>query len=168
MLGVQWDPKLLMHDAVEILVRETKWKVLQLLRSRRYFTVKELLVLYKSHVLGFVEYRTPALYHASASVLAPLDKLQEGLLRDLGLSEEEALENFSLAPLGTRRNIAILGVVFRAVQRKGPPQLQSFFEPAEQRRTTRSSDWHSLQPKTYRDGAHLEVLKRSVLGLVEV
>ena len=75
MLGVEWDPKLFMHDAVETLVRETRWKVLRLLTARRYFTVGQLVTLYKSHVLGFVEYRTSALYHASASALAPLDRL---------------------------------------------------------------------------------------------
>ena len=115
-----------------------------------------------------MEYRTPALYHASASVLAPLDRLQEGVLRDLGVSEEEALEVFHLAPLSTRRDIAMLGVVYRAVLQKGPPQLRSFFKPAEERRATRGTDWHSKQLQTYRDGEHLEVLKRSVLGLVEV
>ena len=94
--------------------------MLQLLRARRYFNLKQLLTLYKSHVLGLVEYRTPALYHASASVLAPLDKLQEWVLRDLGLTELEALEHFNLAPLRTRRDIAMLGVVWRAVHRKGP------------------------------------------------
>ena len=90
--------------------------------------MKQLPKLYKSHVLGFVGCRTSALYHASAAVLAPLDKLQEWVLRDLGLSEEEALEHFSLAPLGVRRDIAMLGVVFRAVLQKGPPQLRSFFK----------------------------------------
>ena len=167
-LGVEWDPKLLMHDAAETLVREAKWKVLQLLRARRYFSVAQLLKLYKSHVPGFVEYRTPALYHASDSVLTPLDQFQEWVLRDLGLTELEALEHFHLAPLSTRRNIAMLGVVWRAVRRKGPPQLWSFFEKVPDRRTTRSSEWHNQQLKTYRDGNHLAVLRRSVLGLVEV
>ena len=115
-----------------------------------------------------MEYRTPVLYHASATVLAPLDRLQEWVLRDLGLSEEEALEHFSLAPLSVRRDIAMLGVVFRAVLQKGPPQLRSFFRRAEQRRETRSSEWHGFQLQTYRDGEHLEVQRRSVLGLVEV
>ena len=168
LLGVEWDTKLLMHDAAETLVREARWKVLQLLRARRYFSVKQLLTLYKSHVLGYVEYRTPALYHASTSVLQPLDKLQTSLLRDLGLSEVEALEHFNLAPLETRRDIAMLGVVFRAVLNKGPPQLRGFFKRTDSQGGTRSSDWHSKQLKTYCNGDHLEVLQRSVLGLIEV
>ena len=72
-LGVQWDLKLLMHDELTSLVGKAKWKVVQLLRSRRFFSVAQLVLLYKSHVLGFVEYRTAAVYHASPSVLFPLD-----------------------------------------------------------------------------------------------
>merc|ERR1712167_443197 len=66
--------------------------------------------------------------------------------------------------------MAMLGVVFRAVLRKGPPQLHSFFDFAEDRGgpTTRSADRHTLQLKTYRTGEQLEVLKRPVLGLVDV
>ena len=98
--------------------------------------------------------------------MGPLQSFEP--LRDLGLTELEALEHFNLAPLRTRRAIAMLGVVWRAVRRKGPPQLWSFFDRAPTRRTTRSSEWHELQLKTYRNGDHLEVLRRSVLGLVEV
>ena len=36
---------------------------------------------------------------------------------------EEALEHFSLAPLAARREIAMLGVIHRAVLKKGPLQL---------------------------------------------
>ena len=57
--------------------------------------------------------------------------------------------------------------MFRAVLQKGPPQLRSFFKRAEQGRETRSSEWHDFQLQTYRNGDHLEVLRRSVLGLVE-
>ena len=90
------------------------------------------------------------------------------LLREVGLEEMEALEHFKLAPLETRRDIAMLGVACRAVLRKGPPQLHRFFKLREPRRETRSADWHRRQLETYRDEDHLEVVRRSVLGLVEV
>ena len=66
--------------------------------------------------------------------------------------------------------MAMLGVVFRALLGKGPPQLRSFFQEAGEREgpTTRSADRHCFQLKTYRTGQHLKVLKRSVLGLVDV
>ena len=141
-LGVEFDPKLLMADATAALVSECHWKLTQLLRGRRYFTVRELVQLYKSHLLSFVEYRTPALYHASTSTLAPLDKLQTRFLRELGLSEVDALVHFALAPLATRRDMAMLGVVHRAVLRKGPPQLWPFFRPAAAARVATSLKLH--------------------------
>ena len=51
--------------------------------------MKELLKLYKNSVLGFVEYRTPALHHATCTVLNPLDNLQENFLRNAGVAELE-------------------------------------------------------------------------------
>ena len=36
------------------------------------------------------------------------------------------------------------------------------------RRTTRSSEWHELQLKIYRNGDYLKILRRSVLDLVKV
>ena len=79
--------------------------------------------------------------------------------------------HFGIAPLQVRRDVAMLGVIHRAVLRKGPPQLWPFFPKATRRTegaTTRSADRHKEQLQTYCTGNHLEVLKRSVLGLVEV
>ena len=146
-------------------------EVLQLLRARHFYPVKKLLLLYKSLVLGFVEYRTPALYHACPSVLEPLDRLQDGLLRDLGLTQEEALEHFGLAPLCTRRDIAMLGLVHRAALGLGPPQFRKFFFPAEQttqRNTRSSSRRHHLNLWEPRRDRFLELVRRSALGLVAV
>ena len=71
-------------------------------------------MLYKSHVLSFIEYRTPAVSHASTSALFPVDAVQRRYLQALGVSDVDALLHFYLAPLAVRRNIAILGVLHRA------------------------------------------------------
>ena len=126
---------------------------------------------YKAQLLSYVEYRTAALHHASSCVLAPLDRVQERLLRELGLTDADALEHFGLAPLQVRRDVAMLGVVHRAVLRKGPPQLWSFFTAAQRRLdgpTTRSAGRHRKQLQTYRTGHYLETVRRSALGCVDV
>ena len=64
---------------------------------------------YTSKVLSFVEYRTPAVYHAAKTTLAGIEAVQRRFLRECGLSEEEALLHFNLAPLETQRDIAIAG-----------------------------------------------------------
>ena len=67
-----------------------------------------MIVLYKSHLLGFLEYRTPAIYHATRAVIGRLDGMQTRFLEKVGISE-----HFKLAPLGVRRDIAMLGLIHR-------------------------------------------------------
>ena len=126
-LGVIFDPKLVMADAVESCVAAASWRIHSLIRTRRFYCDAELVNLYKAHVLSYIEYRTCAIYHASVSVLAPLDALQTRFLRSLGISAGDALIHFNLAPLNTRRDISILGVIHRSVLGLGPSCLQSFF-----------------------------------------
>ena len=77
LLGVNFDTGLLMEDAVHDTVTEVSWKLRILRRSGRFHTDAELILLYKSIVLSYLEYRTPALYHATCTALRPLNKLQE-------------------------------------------------------------------------------------------
>ena len=73
-------------------------------------------MLYKSHVLSFVEYRTPGVHFASTSVLNEIDDVQVRFVRQLGLSEEGAFMHFNLAPLCVRRDIGMLGLIHRAAK----------------------------------------------------
>ena len=126
--GILFDPQLTMNDAVRELVTEVAWKARALLRVRRFFTVAERIFHFKQHILPFIEFRTPGISHASDTVLAPLNLVQTHFLRELGVSERDAMVHFGLAPLGTRRDVACLGVIHRAVLRRGPPQLFQYFQ----------------------------------------
>ena len=66
--------------------------------------------LYKSHVLTYLESNTAAYYHAAQTHLSLVDHVQEVLLRELHVTEEEALLHYNLAPLSTRRDCAMLGL----------------------------------------------------------
>eukprot|EP00969_Alexandrium_andersonii_P091255 4029154-Alexandrium_andersonii.AAC.1 len=88
-----------MHDAVHSCVTECGWRLRTLMRTRRYYSVAELIQLYKAQILSFIEYRTAAVAHAADSTLAPLDALQTRFLRDIGVSPREALCHHGLAPL---------------------------------------------------------------------
>ena len=50
-------------------------------------------------------------------------------LRTLNISDVEAVFFFNFAPLSTRRDIAMLGVVHRSALGLGPPALHRFFRP---------------------------------------
>ena len=85
----------------------------------------------------------------------------------------EALMAFNLAPLAARRDMAMLAVIHRTLLQKGPTHFKQFFF-LQGRRTTANTRLatrraaHGKQLKDYRAGTHLNVLRRSALGLVTV
>ena len=117
-----------MREAVHQCAIEASWKIKAVLQPHRFFTTTETVKLYKTHVLSIIEYRTPAIVHAAPSILLEIDRLQRRFLRELDISDEEALIHFKLAPLAVRRQIAILGVIHRCVLEQGPSQLNAFFD----------------------------------------
>ena len=158
MLGVIFDTALSMTAAIAELVAAAGWKLRTLLRTRRFYTEADLVILYKAHLLSFLEYRTPAIYHATRAVLRRLDTVQSGFLGDIGIDEVTALVNFHLAPLSTRRDIAMLGLIHRTKMAKGPAQCQAFFRLASDGRSLVDPRRESTSP----------LIKRSALGLVAI
>ena len=75
-LGVEFDTRLVMRDAVHQCAAEAGWKIKAVLRPQRFFTTTETVKLYKTHVLSIIEYRTPAIAHAAPSILLEIDRLQ--------------------------------------------------------------------------------------------
>ena len=170
LLGVQFDNKLIMNTASTKCAKKAAFKLKSLLRCRRFYSTVDLVMLYKSHVLSFIEYRTPALHFASSSVLNEIDDVQVRFVREIGLSEEFAFMSFNLAPLQVRRDIAMLGVIHRAASRSGPPQLWRFFQRTVSDRGGRPSRnvRHSLQVSEWAPGRNLEIMRRSALGMIRV
>ena len=94
-------------------------------------------------------------------------------MRDIGITELEALGHFNLAPLSVRRDIAMLGIIYRStLNDAGPPQFATYFylEPARDTgHATRLTDArHSRQLKEHRTTDSSELLKRSIFGLTAV
>ena len=171
-LGILFDRKLRMEACVLDLCNEASWKISTILRARRYHSAEELILLYKSQVLSFIEYRTPAIYHACDTVLERVDRLQKRFLREIGMTAERALVQFSLAPLSARRDMAMLGLIHRTVLGKGPSHFRRFFKvqcPSSRRDVTREDKRkHPLQLVDPRSGSHSVLLTRSALGLIGV
>ena len=170
LLGVPFDHALSMRAAVEELVSEASWKIASIVRSGRYFTDAELVNLYKSKLLSYVEYRTAAIYHACDSTLAPRNNFQDTFLRELGISTEDALVHFNLAPLSSRRDMAMMGVLHRATIGKGPEHFKTFFRlsTAERHYTRSWTGRHTRQLVDIRNEHFLEIERRSALGLTWV
>jgi len=162
LLGVLFDDGLMMAEAVSQLVCEAGWKVRALLRTRAYFSDAELIMLYKSHLLGFLEYRTAAIYHATRNVLEQLDAVQTRFLRKAGVNEVDALVHFRLAPLAVRRDMAMLGLIHRTVLKKGPDHFKSIF------RVTSASAHGRPIVEDMRTSLKHPLVKRSALGLAAI
>ena len=105
---------------------------------RRFHNEASILNVYEARVLPFIEYRTPALFHATATVLRRLDSVQDRFLREIGVTKEDALLHFNLAPLSTRRDMAMMGLIHRTVLGFGPSQFDRMFEQLSQHRTAGS------------------------------
>ena len=90
MLDVKIDNKLLMHDGVRHLCLQAAWRIKALRRVRRFYSIKQMVQLYKSRVLSFIEAGSVAFLHAAPSTLQPLDRLQMRYLEFLGISAEHA------------------------------------------------------------------------------
>ena len=159
LLGVPFDTELSMASAVSELVSSAGWKMKTILRTRRFYTDADLIVFYKAHLLSYLEYRTPAIYHATRVVISRLDAVQSRFLRDIGVDDVTALVNFHLAPLSTRRDIAMLGLIHRTILGKGPSHFADFFQRDPQ---------HPTKLVDPRVALRSPLIKRSAMGLVAI
>ena len=81
--------------------------------------------------------KTPAIYHAPAFFLQSIDRIQETFLNELGVTAFEALSEYNLAHLSSRRDISMLGLIHRVVLGKAPSQFSKFFYVACGKSSTR-------------------------------
>ncbi len=172
LLGVIFDPQLRMHDAINKLAVDAGWRLRALLRSRRFHTRVASVRLYKAQVLSFLEAATPAMAHAAPSLLDRIDRVQRRFLREIGLSEVDALQYFGLAPLDTRRNIAMLGLLHKVALGIAHPELMAMFPRAPPpKRTLWTNTFgarHSKQLFEPFQFGYTGVIRRSAFGSVIV
>ena len=86
-----------------------------MLRCRLHFSIGELIQTYKTQVLSTIEAATPAIYHAPPFFLGAVDRVQDRLLEELELTSLDSLAHFNLAPLSSRRDMSMLGLIHRVV-----------------------------------------------------
>ena len=127
---------------------------------------------YKTHVLCLLEINPGGYYHALDSVLAPLDNLQTQFLREIEVSETSAFLTFNLLPLSTRRDIGMLGLIYKSVRGIAHSDLQELFPRARPRNhryeTKLKSHRHPYQLEEARPGTHHALLRRSIFGLARI
>ena len=172
-LGCLFGSQLCMLETARHVATEAGWRLKNLLRVKRFFTTPEVVRLYKAQILSYVESSTPALYHAAPSTLDRIDRVQRRFLRELGLSELEALRDYRLAPLEARRDMGMLGALHKVNLNRAPLQLQVLFprlgvvhEPLARQRLRRWRPLHNKQLATPATRYSSDVMRRSLFGLV--
>ena len=171
LLGVTFDPQLLMHKGARVIAVEAGWRLSSLLRPRRFFTTPELMRLYKAHMLSYSESGMSGYFHASATVLDGIDRVQRRFLREMGMTDEDALLHFRLAPLGLRRQIGILGYLHRMNLGLATRQMTELF-PLVGRRDARThfqlrATFHDKQIHDRVHANSTDQFRRSIFGMVE-
>ena len=139
LLGPIIDEKLLMHGCIDKLYRKAKPKARVLLRCRRYYSIGDMPLPFKSHVRIQIECCNGAIYHASPSQLTWLDTIQTSFLRHLELEERQAFLDHNVAPMSLRRDIRLLGVLWKVGHGKTHPDFEDLF-PNVHWRTTHGHD----------------------------
>ena len=162
-----------MREAVHTFASEAGWRLRTLLRTRRYYDVSTMIRLYKAHILSYVEGATPALFHAAPAVMRPLDAIQEHFLEQLGIDDETALTKYGLAPLSMRRDIAMLGLLFKISCKLAPSPLQELFKAYGQSSLVAHGFkapvvFHGKALHDPVEAGHPIIIKRSIFGLIRV
>ena len=149
-----------MHTAIQHIATEMSWRVKALMKARRFYGTSSLLRLYKAQILTYVECFTAAIAHAAPYLLDKIDATQRHFLSEIGLSELDALKNFSLA-----------GLIHRSARFDGPPHYQTLFprmSSSQNVRVTRTSACrHQLQIEERFVFNSTDVIQRSAFGLVK-
>ena len=120
LLGVDFDPGLSMSDAVLKLHNAGMWRLRSIMKVRRYYDTDEMMCTYKAKILSYLEYRTAAIFHTNSTLLDKIDSIQSKFLREIGITNVDALLEYHLAPLSARRDMGMLGLIHRTVLGFGP------------------------------------------------
>ena len=129
-------------------------------------------MLYKSQILSYLESGSVAFFHAPDTTMNPLDRIQQRFLREIGVSEKDAMLRFNQSPLAIQRQIAALGLLHRRVLNKTPSVIGELLPFASSSRhsyhTRLQSALHDKQLWDPAEGLCTEVFRRSIFGYIRI
>ena len=97
-----------MHDTIQHINSKAQPKLKALLRTIPYYTKRQLITQYKTHILPLTENCTGSIYHAATTHLTTLDPKFTFFIHILNLTHTKTFLNFNLAPPNLRRDIGLL------------------------------------------------------------
>ena len=151
-----------MVAAVDATLQRARPKCQALMRTRSFYNTADMLLQFKTHILGILESNIGGIYHATSTVLAPLDRVATTFVHGLNLEVDYAFLHFNLAPLSLRRDIAMLGFLHKTNLPHAHPHIKDFFPS---RPGTQIWDVMGLRTQAM---SHTELYRRSLFHLVHV
>ena len=152
LLGPIIDPKLKMNVAIEAIRNKAMPRLQAIIAAIGELGQKTAILLYKSQVRSVLECFTPAIYHAEKGFLNRLDDVQSKFFAFLKITPEEAFLKHNMAPLAMRRDMAMLGLLFRIARKEAPAPFQTLFiksgKPTEEEK--QNMLWKIIQHKSHR------------------
>ena len=126
---------------------------------------------FKCHILCHLEGTIGAIFHAASSKLQKLDVILEFYLQFLNLDNKFNLLDFNMAPLKTRRNIAMLGFIHKVVLKEVHDDIIRLLPLANDvldKRSRLQQQRHDKQLFDRCDGRQSTLLHNSIFGLVRI
>ena len=168
-LGVRYDTKLTMATACLEIAAQGHSRTRSLLRLQAFYSKSKMIMFCKAQVLSYIEMWTPAVRHANEYWLSAIDGVQLAFLNELDIGQDVGLTEFNLAPLASRRDMAMLGMIHKIVLGLAPVSLAALFQSDRGGRFPRSlraqHSRHSRQVRDPIDGTQHRMLERSAFGL---
>ena len=127
LLGPIIDPKLKIDVAIEAIRNKAMPRLQAIIAAVKELGQKAATQLYKSQVRSVLECFTPAIYHAEKGFLNRIDDVQNKFFAFLQITQEESILNYNMAPLPMRRDMAMLGLLFRIARKEAPTPFQKLF-----------------------------------------
>ena len=170
LLGVTFDPQLSMKTACYEIAAIASTRLRALLRTRHFHSRASLVLQFKSQVLSGIDFATPAIYHAPRFYVGVIDRVQEEFCEAIGVSKLEALLEYNLPPLSSRRDMSGLSLIHRVVLGIAPPQFSKLLYPAHEHYLQRGWAFrisrHSKQLHDPLSNPSSRMMKRSIFSLV--
>ena len=85
LLGLVFDCKLRMDEAVGAIIQSARPKCKALLRTRAFYNTVDMILQFKTHILGILDSNIGGIYHATTTVLDPLDRIATRFVHELNL-----------------------------------------------------------------------------------
>ena len=90
LLGLVYDCKLKMDEAVDAIIQRARPKCKSLLRTKPFYNTVDMILQFKTHILGILESNIGGIYHATSTVLGPLGRIATRFVHELNLEVDFA------------------------------------------------------------------------------